>query len=210
MMYATPPKNSDTIRAFIAVPLPVETIGQLAPLVEELRALCRRAGVDAVWSRPEGWHLTLKFLGPVAAGRIDPLLERLPGCAARHDPFAVRLTGFGAFPSMPRPRVLWIGLEPDEGAAALGVLARTIDEATVALGHPSEERAFSPHLTVARIRTPPRSVRALTTWLEQHHADRLAAMNVEQVVLMRSDARPGGSVYTPIAVFPLARNARSS
>jgi RNA 2',3'-cyclic 3'-phosphodiesterase len=202
-----PSETPSTIRTFIAVPLPPQTIERLSQPVEELRAVCRADGLEAAWSRPEGWHLTLKFLGPVASDRINPLLERLPACAARHDPFAIRLTGFGAFPSVRRPRVLWIGLEPDDGAAALATLAREIDEVTLALGHPSEERPFSPHLTVARLNTgkkPPRSCPSLTRWLEERRADRLAAMKVEQIALMRSEAKPGGAVYTPVGVFPLA------
>jgi len=203
-------KSPDAIRAFIAVPLTPETIERLTPPVEALCAVCLAAGLDAAWSRPEGWHLTLKFLGPVAADRIDPLLERLPGCTARHQPFAIQLTGFGAFPSARRPRVLWIGLEPDDGAASLGALAREIDEVTASLGHPAEERPFSPHLTVARLNTgrnPPRTFPSLTNWLEGHEigrgTERLVSMRVEQFALMRSDAQPGGSVYTPIATYPL-------
>jgi 2'-5' RNA ligase len=204
-------KSPDAIRAFIAVPLTPETIERLIPSVNELRAVCRTAGLDAAWNRPEGWHLTLKFLGPVASDRIAPLLERLPGCAARHQPFAIQLTGFGAFPTARRPRVLWIGLEPDDGAPALGALARTIEEMTAELGHASEARPFSPHLTVARVNTgrnSPRSIPSLTNWLQERRAGSLASMRVEQLALMRSDARPGGSVYTPIAVFPLGEEIR--
>jgi 2'-5' RNA ligase len=203
-------RAEQSIRAFIAVPLTPETIQRLLAPIDELRTVCRAAGLDAAWSRPEGWHLTLKFLGPVAADRIDPLLERLPGCTVRHQPFAIQLTGFGAFPTARRPRVLWIGLEPDDGAASLVALAREIDDVTATLGHPSEERPFSPHLTVARLnteRTPPRSLPSLTNWLEGHGigrgTERLAGMRVEQFALMRSDAQPGGAVYTPIASFPL-------
>ena len=210
-------KSSDTIRVFIAAPLPPETIQRLLAPVDELKTVCQAEGLDAAWSRPEGWHLTLKFLGPVASDQVALLIERLPACAARHAPFAVHFTGFGVFPTARRPRVLWIGVEADEGAASLGTLANEIDELTAALGHPSEERPFSPHLTVARIRTSlrhkpqgaaPRSSQALTQWLEGHGigrgADRLATMKVEQVTLMRSDSQPGGAVYTPVAVFPLS------
>ena len=198
------PPRPPSIRAFIAVPLPSETVARLTPLVDELRAVCRTEGVDAAWNRPEGWHLTLKFLGPVASDRIPPLLDRLPACVARHQLFAVHFKGFGAFPSARRPRVLWIGVEADEGAEALGGLAREIDALTAGLGHPPEERPFSPHLTVARIRVVPRSSQALARWLEEHRADRLATMQVDKATLMRSDAKPGGSVYTPVAEFPLS------
>jgi 2'-5' RNA ligase len=199
--------SSDAIRAFIAAPLSPETVGRLIPPVDELRAVCRAGGIDATWSRPEGWHLTLKFLGAVASDRITPLLDRLPACAARQQPFMIHFRGFGAFPSGRHPRVLWIGLETDEGAAALEALARAIDAATAALGHPCEERPFSAHLTVGRVtmsRMTPRSSPELARWLDQRRADRLATMRVEQIALMRSDARPGGAVYTPLAVFPLA------
>jgi 2'-5' RNA ligase len=203
-------KSPDTIRVFIAVPLPPEVIERLKPPVEELRAVCRTAGLDAGWSRPEGWHLTLKFLGPVASDRIDPLLERLP-CTVRHDAFAIHLTGLGAFPSARRPRVLWIGLETDEGAASLAALAREIDEVTASLGYPSDERPFSPHLTVARLNRggkSPRAMPELTRWLDEHRADRLAAVRVDRVALMRSDPRPGGPVYTPVGLFPLGEEIR--
>jgi RNA 2',3'-cyclic 3'-phosphodiesterase len=203
-------KSPDTIRVFIAVPLPPDVIERLTPPVDELRAVCRTAGLDAGWSRPEGWHLTLKFLGPVASDRIDPLLERLPGCTVRQDVFAIHLTGFGAFPSARRPRVLWIGLEPDSGAASLAALAREIDEVTASLGYPSDERPFSPHLTVARLNTgkgPPRALPSLPSWLEERRVGRLASMRVDQIALMRSDFSPGGPVYTPVAVFPLGKGA---
>ncbi|MBI3620901.1 MAG: RNA 2',3'-cyclic phosphodiesterase [Nitrospirae bacterium] len=195
------------IRAFIAVPLTPDTIERLKPPVEELRAVCRTAKIEASWSRPEGWHLTLKFLGPVAANQLPPLLDTLPACAARHAAFALQFNGFGAFPDARRPRVLWVGVEADEGARAIESLAREIDAMTAALGYPAEERPYAAHLTVGRIRVP-RSSQELTSWLEGHGSDRgtgrLASFKVEQVALMRSDPGPGGSVYTPVAVFPLA------
>jgi len=205
------PAKPPTIRTFIAVPLPPETIERLKPPVEELRAVCRAAKIEATWSRPEGWHLTLKFLGPVVADQLPPLLNTLPACAARHAAFAIHFNGFGVFPDVRRPRVLWIGVEADAAAGAIEALAREIDAMTAALGYPAEERPYSAHLTVARIRTlrqrpqgaAPRLSNELTAWLEGHKADRLAAMRVEQVVLMRSDTGPGGAIYTPVAVCPL-------
>lgn len=192
---------SSTIRAFIAVPLSPETVARLTPPVETLRAVCQAGGIAPIWSRPEGWHLTLKFLGPVAADRVVLLRDRLPVCAARHGALTIHFTGFGAFPSPKRPRVLWIGVEADEGTAALGTLAREIDEMTAALGYPADTHPFSPHLTVARVTSRP--VPELVTWLERPQPGRLATMRVEQVALMRSEAGSGGSIYTPVAVFPL-------
>jgi len=204
------PAKPPTIRTFIAVPLPPETIERLKPPVEELRAVCRAAKIEATWSRPEGWHLTLKFLGPVAADQLPPLLDTLPACVARHAAFAIQFNWFGVFPDVRRPRVLWIGVEADAGAGAIESLAREIDAMTAALGYPAEERPYSAHLTVGRIRVP-RSSHELTSWLDGHGnargAGRLAAMRVQQVVLMRSDAGPGGSVYTPVAQFPLSHPA---
>jgi 2'-5' RNA ligase len=200
-------RAEQSIRAFIAVPLPPETIERLKPPVEELRAVCRAAKIEASWSRPEGWHLTLKFLGPVAADQLPPLQEQLPACAARHAAFALQFNGFGVFPDARRPRVLWVGVEADEGASSIEALAREIEVMTAALGYPAEERTYSAHLTVGRIRNMPRSSHDLASWLERHgmnrETGRLAAMRVEQVALMRSDAGPGGAVYTPVAVFPL-------
>ena len=196
------PAKPTSLRAFIAVELPPDVKAGLAGPVRELQRDCRAAGLSASWSRPEGWHLTLKFLGAVGPDQLEPITRRLPEAVARHSPFTLRLLGFGAFPSAERARVLWIGIEEDEGKAMLAALARDVEAALAELGWPPEARLFNPHLTLARIKQP-RHLPQLVELLERWRAERLATVAVNQVVLMKSQLQPGGSVYTPVALFPL-------
>ncbi|MEW6324858.1 MAG: RNA 2',3'-cyclic phosphodiesterase [Nitrospirota bacterium] len=192
------PNTPPTVRAFIAVELPEAAKAALAEPVRAFQAACGNTGLSPNWSRPDNWHLTLKFLGNVPFGQIASITERLAEAAKRHRPFTIHIEGFGAFPSPRRPRVLWIGLADDKGRAALIELAGAVEAAISPLGYPTEERDFHPHLTLARIPAP-RLVPAMVPVLERSQRTRLPAVAVEQVALMRSELRRGGSVYTALA-----------
>ncbi len=196
------PASPATLRAFIAVPLPPAVQAELAEPVRKWRVGCEAAGLSARWSDPDGWHLTLKFLGPVAADQIAPMMEKLAGVAGRHRPFTIQLDGFGVFPSPRRPRVLWIGVAEDQGRAALVALAGQIEAAVAPLGYQPGERPFHPHLTLARV-DQPRALPRLAEFLERGGGERLATVEVGQVALMKSEPNRGGSVYTAIETVPL-------
>ncbi len=184
------------VRAFVAVTLPPERRARAAAIQERLRG---PAGIK--WVDPDTFHFTLRFLGPTEPTVLDALSQSLQALAAGQPRFSIALAGVGAFPSVRRPQAIWIGVT--QGAAELQRLADQVEEAAVRLGFEAERRPFRPHLTIGRVkaeRAPAELVRAL----EAEPADEcVGTVTVDEVVLMRSDLRPGGPIYTPLAVFPL-------
>ena len=177
---------------------------ELAKLVETLKS----AHIDGL--RPVGVggiHLTLKFLGEVDVESIEPLTRELTQRVAPHQPFVVQLGGPGVFPNRSSPRVLWVGIDGD--LPSLGRLQQAVEGAAVRLGHPSDRRAFSPHLTLARIRdrTPDRDLREAAEALFSAGFKTGMSIPVESVSLMRSVLGPAGADYQRLARFPLARKA---
>jgi len=147
---------------------------------------------DVRFVRDEGAHVTLRFLGWTRADTIATLEAPLRAAAAACPPLDVAARGLGTFPERGRPRVLWLGLEMPAAATALQAAC---EKAAVASGFEPETRAFHPHLTLGRwgdrARRPPLP-----------DVD-LGSAPVGELVLYRSELRPSGSVYTPLAVFPL-------
>jgi len=133
------------LRLFVAVDVPEDVRDRLAETVAPLRD--RVPG--ARWSPPENWHVTVKFLGSVWPRLLDWVLASVGEAAAEHPAFMARLGGLGAFPSAKRARVVWAGLEDRHGE--LVSLARSVDRA-LEREFPAEQRPFSPHLTLARLK----------------------------------------------------------
>lgn len=146
--------------------------------------------------RPEGIHLTLRFLGDTSPSRVDLLRPALAAAAAACPPVEARAAGLGTFPERGSPRVLWLGLEVQ---AAVLDLQRACERAARAAGFEREPRPFRAHLTLGRWRD--RAPRP-----ELPPAD-LGTTRLETLVLFRSDLRPDGAVYTALARFALGRPA---
>jgi 2'-5' RNA ligase len=185
---ADPPPREKAIRAFVALPLPdalrravAETIERLTPSLPGVRFV-----------RGEGAHVTLRFLGWTRADTIAALEAPLRGAAAACPPLDLAVRGLGTFPERGRPRVLWLGLEVPRAAV---VLQAACERAAVSAGFEPETRAFHPHLTLGRWGDRARR-------LPLPDVD-LGSAHVGELVLCRSELRPSGSVYTPLAVFPL-------
>ena len=214
------------LRLFVAIELPDEV---KQALVEAVRAL-RGAGVDdgLRWVRPEGVHVTLKFLGPTPPERVPAIIDALRDAVRGVAPFDLQPSGIGAFhggrsqhftreyprESYPQNiRVLWVGVHGD--TAALAALADRVEGALNPLGFPREKRAFSAHLTLARVRDDAsRETRialseALRPFLSEgsitpavFDAARVPvfpAFRAERVSLMRSTLLRGGAVYDEVA-----------
>jgi RNA 2',3'-cyclic 3'-phosphodiesterase len=142
------------------------------------------------WVDPADLHLTLCFLGEVPAAQIDAVSAALHGVVAGRPPFELRLGGFGAFPSMRRPRVLWVGVEP---APALLALQRELSSELRGVGSAREEPIFTPHITVARLRRdarPPSGVEAAS-----RRFDWSARQDVASIAVMKSIPDTRGSRY---------------
>ena len=182
--------GASSIRAFLALELASELHERLAELMSDLRP--RVAGVR--WVRPEGIHLTLRFLGAAAPEQLQSLGDALVD-AARGCPAAVAVVrGLGVFPERGQPRVLWVGLEiPPEVYSLQAACERAARQA----GFEREGRPFQPHLTLGRWRD-----RAARPALP---ATDLGAAPLSVLTLFRSDLRPGGAVYTPLRRLSLGR-----
>jgi len=179
------------MRIFIAIELPEEVKRGIAAVQEELK----RSGASASWTRPEGIHLTLQFLGEVPDARVQEITAALAAAAEGTGALRLSVAGGGAFPNAKVPRVLWLGVTGDRERLA-GLQAK-VEGAMERLGFGREERKFSPHLTLARIKFPkPRD-----NWqqLISSIKDRqFGTFEAQQVSLMKSELRREGAVYTAI------------
>ena len=181
------------LRLFVAVPATPEVTSVAAGMVEALRG----AG-DVRWVTPENLHLTLRFLGPTAPERLPELFEILDK-SNNYSSFVVSLHGVGAFPSVSRPRTVWIGIRDEGGLARL---AAAIEAAVTGLGWTPEGRPYHAHLTIGRVRSDKGRAEL---------ARRLAALPrrpaqpwpVEGFQLMQSDPTASGSRYTVLREFEL-------
>jgi 2'-5' RNA ligase len=189
----------ETVRTFVAIEVPPPIKEALARVQQTLR----QSGAEVRWVRLEGIHLTLKFLGGVASAQIPALQEGLASVCGRVPPFPLQIAEPGFFPNSgkgSRPRVVWIGVEDSRGM--LSTLQEGIEEVCTRLGFPPEGRPYQPHLTLGRVQGP-RRLEALRAAVDVMRGQTIGAFDAQEVVLMRSDLRPSGAVYTPLATLPL-------
>ncbi len=180
------------MRLFIAIELPPEIKQGIAKIQEQLRT----AGANAGWTRPEGIHLTLKFLGEADESKTQEIMQMLAGATQGIGKLNLEVTGAGAFPNGKNPRVLWLGVTGD--VEKLGSLQAAVEDSMVKLGFEREERKFSPHLTLARIKFPkPRD-----NWQQKIESIRdvkLGTFEAGHISLMKSELRPEGAIYMELA-----------
>jgi len=186
------------LRAFIAVEIPHEIQQAIYKATSSFR---QSTGSLIRWVTPENMHLTLIFLGDVSPTNVDILTRILRAEADSARCFDLRVGGIGSFPSLKRPRVLYIGIQAPAGLEALH---RGVESASRRLGYESEERAFSPHLTIGRVRqdASPSDQQKIRQALENIHIDSLGTARVDSVHLFKSDLKPSGSVYTKLFSAP--------
>ena len=164
--------------------------------IDDLRPTAR----DVSWVAPGSLHLTVKFLGEVADGRIEGIVGALTGAIAGVSAFDADVEGLGAFPSAVRPRVVWAGVSM--GAGAMGDLAGRVDDALAALGFAREARPFSAHVTLGRVRQPGRAP-ALTEALRGAAGRPFGRLRVARASLMQSELSSRGARYTELAAASL-------
>lgn len=192
------------LRLFVAVELPDGAKESLAASMGQLRGLTP-AGVR--WVQPAGIHLTLKFLGEVDSGLVEPLLGALQEAAAGMDkaPFPLHLDGLGVFPNRREPRVIWAGVGGD--LETLAEVQGRVEDAAARLGLARERREFRPHLTLGRVRdrVTPAARRELGSALAEQGPALAAeyAWEVEEISLIRSVLTPQGAVYSTLGTARL-------
>jgi RNA 2',3'-cyclic 3'-phosphodiesterase len=183
------------MRLFTAVDLPAEVNLNLAKLLNVLKPT---AHIN--WSSPENLHITTKFIGDWPEERLDELKACLHALPPRQAiPIAVEKLGF--FPNPHAPRIFWAGVHAGE---ALAQLARDTENAFAPLGIDKDERAYSPHLTLARIKAPGKQS-ALLQAVAQLPSLEFGSFVADRFYLYRSQTAPSGPVYTKLAEFPLAK-----
>ena len=186
-----------TLRLFIAIGLSPDVIEEIARCQERLK---REVNVSVAWTDPKGIHLTLKFLGETDEARIPEIEERLRLAAHDTAPFALTLGRFGVFPSLARPRVLWVGVDGE--VQKLASLQRKVEQGMAALGFPAEDRPFSPHLTVGRVR--PQQRQGVAAIRPDVAGDvHPIPQPVTSMGLIQSRLTPRGAIYTRLSDFPL-------
>ena len=189
------------IRAFIAVEIPAEIQQKIDRETENFRK-----GIQSLvrWVPSQNMHLTLKFLGDVSPNSLEFITQMLRSEAANIPCFDIHLAGLGAFPNLKRPRVLYIGIQ---APAALDTLQRGIESACRRLGYDAEERPFSAHLTLGRVRQNANAAeqQQIRRAIEGTQVDLLGTARVDSVHLYKSDLNPGGSVYTRLYSAPLKK-----
>ena len=182
-------------RLFVAVPTPPDVRESVAELVERVRAESDPNRRDVRWVRLDGLHLTLRFLGPTDEEAIPDVAAAVDRSGVAMAPFDVAIGGAGAFPSVARPRALWLAVTA--GVAELDAAARTLDDSLAEVGWPRDDRPYRAHLTLARsdgVRTGPdvarRLIEAAATFETRFRAERM--------VLFESISGGGPARYEPI------------
>lgn len=178
------------MRTFIAVEVPDSAKDRIAQLINHLKT----TGTDIKWVEPGNIHVTLKFLGNIETDRPAVIRDGLSAALDSADAFDLNLGRIGAFPDMNRPRVFWVSIE--EGRSELIAMQQRIESELHARGFVREERPFSPHLTIGRVRSP-RGMSKLTD-LVRDMTFETDPFTVKRAAVVKSDLKPDGPLYTVI------------
>lgn len=190
---------SEEIRCFIAIELPDEIREGLGRLISRLKY----KAPDAKWVLPAGIHLTLKFLGSIDSSRVPEITDAIADSAFGIPPFSLELIDMGAFPSLSRVRVIWIGIQGETDR--LLQLQKRIDTNLDILGFPSETREFAPHLTLARVRerATPAERQQLGQIIAATKVPSIGKFTAASVSLIRSQLFRTGAVYSQVSTVEL-------
>jgi 2'-5' RNA ligase len=187
----------EQVRSFVAI----ELTDQIREKLGETQAWLKTEGIaDQVrWVKPEGIHLTLKFLGDVPVDRVKGVVIAITRACKGIGPFSLSFLDLGCFPSVSRPNVVWIGVRGD--TKELAHLQSRIEDSLAILGFSRERRKYTPHLTLGRVsRHVQRRERArLGTLIQTRNLETLGEMEVHEVSLMKSVLSPAGANYCQLA-----------
>jgi 2'-5' RNA ligase len=184
------------MRCFIALDISEEVRHSIVGAIEKVKDLSK----SVRWVRPDHVHLTLKFLGETDDAMVLQIQERLSLLCRRHGPFALSVSGTGAFPNLRQPNILWVGIDESE---PLRLLNSDIEQAMAALGYEGERKRFSPHLTVGRVRSRDSLEAVIREW-STFKDTVFGTITVGETLLMMSTLKPGGAEYSKMAGFKLA------
>ena len=190
----------EKIRSFIAIELP----GELKQALAELQRRFKSAGsLPVKWVEPSNIHLTIKFLGDIDAGSPDKIIKALNEAVSSSKPFNIEVRGLGVFPNMNRIQIIWVGLYGE--LEKLGQLQKNIEAGLKPLGYPSENRPFTPHLTLARVRdfARPEERQQLGQLISTASFEGKYIINITSINLMKSQLTPEGPIYSKLGTVTL-------
>ncbi len=176
------------IRTFIAIETPIALKDTISKTQRELMKI---RGANVAWVRPEGIHLTLKFLGDVDPQNIPHLVSKVKDSCVERQPFSIHTTSTGGFPRLAHPRVLWLGVSPTKELLSLQA---AIDMALTDLGFKPEDKAFHPHLTIGRVKSLSRDCALPQIFQSLEFAQ--VEWVVSEVRIMSSVLKPTGAEYS--------------
>ena len=188
------------IRSFLAFELSPEIKEQIGAVSRELK----KSSLPVRWVKVENIHLTIIFIGSVNEDAIHDIKEKAHMVVDKFSIFKTRLSGVGVFPDFRRPRVIWIGLNGE-----IERLSRFRDELQRELkvvGLKEEKRPFRPHLTIGRFKGRLNRDGELKWILDKYHDISSDPHYLNELILFKSDLKPGGPVYTKMAVWPLRKD----
>ncbi len=171
----------------------------IQPVARTLAAAAERYGTRVSWTRAEGWHVTLKFLGEIDEGRLDGVSEAVARVAAGSPPLELQASGLGTLPPRGTPRVLVVRISGGDG---LLHVAGALDRELASAGFAPEQRPFVGHLTIGRVR----DARGWTAWrdqVERRCATSFGGWTAQEIVVYRSELGKGPARYRPLASFPM-------
>ncbi|HKS08986.1 MAG TPA: RNA 2',3'-cyclic phosphodiesterase [Pyrinomonadaceae bacterium] len=186
-------------RMFCAFELPAAVRSR----IDEHSRQVREAAPDAAasWSRPENIHLTMKFFGNVDQAQVPVITAAAARVVKEFSAIQIEVGKTGVFPRPSRPQVLWIGI--DDPSGALLKLQQRLEDEFALEGFAKEDRAFRPHLTIARIRRPQNANKLAEVHLDLEFS--AVAVRMGELILFRSELSPKGSKYTAISRHRLER-----
>jgi 2'-5' RNA ligase len=186
--------NAELTRSFIALEFSDEVKNEFT----RVEKLFKASDADVKWVDPLMAHLTLKFLGDITNDQIDSISARLQEVASHFTPFGIKLEGAGSFPKWDFPRVVWIGI--GEGGEAIKKVAQEVEDAMVEEGFERENRAFSPHITIGRVKSPKNKdkLKNIASKVEVNPV----FCDISRIVLFKSELLRTGAVYSELAAFP--------
>lgn len=180
------------MRTFIALELSEEVKKELSRIQEELK----KADADIKWAKPDNIHLTLKFLGNVGDDKIEEIKKVLNGVSSQKRPFEINLSKPGAFPNPNYPRVIWVGIE--KNSLEVEKIAQAVEGDLEKLEFPAENRPFSAHLTLGRVKSATNRDKLKQLLLSV--GVRPKSCSIDKITLFQSTLTPKGPIYTPLHI----------
>ena len=186
------------IRSFLAFELSAEMRSTVSGVYENVR----NSRLEVRWVRPQGIHITVVFMGDVREEDIAHIGNEVGKVCSEFAPFQASLKGMGCFPNSRNPRVIWIGLEGD--IERMSNFREDLEKSLVPFRVKAEKRGFNPHLTLGRFKKPSRDESEIGELIHKHKNLTSPVCALHELVLFKSDLKPGGAIYTKMLSCPLS------